>query len=97
MFYEHPMGDWYTDRFGAPFLGLHRADLQQVLLDAFRAGGGEVRLGRRCVTIDETPDGVDVTFADGTSAHADVVVGADGSARPSGSTSPGPTRPCSPA
>ncbi|WP_327009392.1 FAD-dependent monooxygenase [Dactylosporangium sp. NBC_01737] len=78
LFYEHPMGDWYTDRFGAPFLGLHRADLQQVLLDAFRAGGGEVRLGRRCVAIDELPDGVDVTFADGTSTRADVLIGADG-------------------
>ncbi len=78
MFYEHPMGDWYTGRFGAPFFGFHRADLQQVLLDAYRAGGGEVRLGKRCVTIDEMPDGVDVTFADGSSVHADVVVGADG-------------------
>ncbi|MET7418458.1 FAD-dependent monooxygenase [Dactylosporangium sp. NPDC005555] len=78
MFYEHPMGDWYTGRFGAPFLGLHRADLHQVLLDAFRAGGGQVHLGKRCVTIDETPDEVGLTFADGTSVHADVVIGADG-------------------
>ncbi|MEV0567217.1 FAD-dependent monooxygenase [Dactylosporangium sp. NPDC050588] len=78
IFYEHPMGDWYTARFGAPFLGLHRADLQQVLLDAFRAAGGEVHLGKRCATIAETPDDVTIAFADGTTTTADVVIGADG-------------------
>jgi salicylate hydroxylase len=78
LFYEHPMGDWYTGRFGAPFFGFHRADLQQLLLDAYRAGGGVVHLGKRCVTIDEMPDTVDVSFADGSSVNADVVIGADG-------------------
>ncbi|MBL7258120.1 FAD-dependent monooxygenase [Paractinoplanes lichenicola] len=75
IFYEHPMGDWYEGRFGGPFLGIHRADFHQVLLSAY---GGTPLLGRRCVAVRESADGVELTFADGTTAHADIVVGADG-------------------
>ena len=32
--YEHPMGDWYDEQFGGPFLGIHRADFHRLLLDA---------------------------------------------------------------
>ncbi|GAA2626535.1 FAD-dependent monooxygenase [Dactylosporangium fulvum] len=75
IFHEHPMGDWYTDRFGAPFLGLHRADLHEVLLDSF---DGTPVLNHRCAAVRESPDGVEVEFADGTKTEADVVIGADG-------------------
>ncbi|GAA0732971.1 FAD-dependent monooxygenase [Dactylosporangium roseum] len=75
MFHEHPMGGWYSDRFGAPFLGLHRADLHEVLLDGF---DGTPVLGHRCAAVRESPDGVEVDFADGTKTEADVVIGADG-------------------
>ena len=75
IFYEHPMGDWYDERFGGPFLGVHRGDMHQVLLSAF---DGEPQLGRRAAAVHEDPDGVEIEFADGTRTHADVVVGADG-------------------
>jgi salicylate hydroxylase len=75
IFYEHPMGDWYDERFGGPFLGIHRADFHQVLLARF---DGEPQLGRRCVALHESPEGVELRFADGTTAEADLVVGADG-------------------
>jgi salicylate hydroxylase len=75
IFYEHPMGDWYRDRFGTPFLGVHRADFHQVLLDRFDRAP---RLGHRCVAVREFPDGVELEFADGTTDRADIVVGADG-------------------
>jgi salicylate hydroxylase len=75
IFYEHPMGDWYDQRFGGPFLGAHRADLHQVLLAAF---DGTPQLGRRCAAVHEDPDGVELEFADGTKTRADLVVGADG-------------------
>jgi salicylate hydroxylase len=75
IFYEHPMGDWYEERFGGPFLGIHRADFHQVLLAAF---DGEPRLGLRCVALDESAGGVELRFADGSTTEADLVVGADG-------------------
>ncbi|GAA2364292.1 FAD-dependent monooxygenase [Dactylosporangium salmoneum] len=75
IFYEHPMGDWYDEKMGGPFLGAHRADLHQVLLAGF---DGEPHLGKRCAAVNEAPDGVELEFADGTKAQADIVVGADG-------------------
>jgi salicylate hydroxylase len=75
IFYQHPMGDWYDEQFGGPFLGIHRADFHQLLLAAF---DGEPQLGRRCVAVHESPDGAELRFADGTTAGADLVVGADG-------------------
>ena len=73
--YQHPMGDWYSSTFGAPFLGVHRADLQQVLLDRSPAAP---RLNHRCVELRESADGVELVFADGTRMDADLVIGADG-------------------
>jgi salicylate hydroxylase len=73
--YEHPLGDWYDEQFGGPFLGIHRADFHRLLLDAF---DGSPRLGRRCVEVRVSAGGVELAFADGSTASADVVVGADG-------------------
>ncbi|WP_436520996.1 FAD-dependent monooxygenase [Actinoplanes sp. HUAS TT8] len=75
IFYQHPMGSWYEQRFGGPFLGIHRADFHQILLSAY---GDKPHLGHRCVALRESPDGVDLEFANGSTTHADVVVGADG-------------------
>ena len=60
--------------YGAPYYTLHRADLHGGL----RGLAGAVLTGRRCVGVVEHPDRVDLRFADGTSASADLVVGADG-------------------
>jgi salicylate hydroxylase len=74
----HPVrkDGWYRDRFGAPYFGVHRADLQRVLGDAL--GAGPLHLGARLTGIEERSGDVELTFADGRTAHADVVVGADG-------------------
>jgi salicylate hydroxylase len=75
IFHQHAMGDWYTGTYGAPFLGVHRADLHQVLLEHSET---EPEVNHRCVELRESSTGVDLTFADGTKARADAVVGADG-------------------
>jgi salicylate hydroxylase len=54
----------------------HRADLLDVLLAAVPDPGP--RLGARCVTVRRRPDEVELSFADGSTATADVVIGADG-------------------
>ncbi|MTE23888.1 FAD-dependent urate hydroxylase HpxO [Microbacterium sp. ZXX196] len=53
-----------------------RAELQQLLMDRF--GMDRIRLGMTMVGIDQDDDGATVTFADGTTATADVVIAADG-------------------
>lgn len=71
-----PLGDECADRFGAGYHTLHRADLHRGLLGLLP--GGVVRLGRRCTGVEENAEGVRLRFAGGTTAVADLVVGADG-------------------
>src|SRR6476661_4765397 len=75
---DYPMGrdGAYEATFGAPWYGAHRVPLLEVLAD--RLGGEGLNLGRRCVAVEEGQGGAEVHFADGASASADVVVGADG-------------------
>ena len=74
----HPMslGNQYQTRFGAPYLGIHRADLQKVMGGA--VGKSAIALNHRLIDIAEQHDGVELRFADREPVHADVVVGADG-------------------
>ncbi|NJP66955.1 FAD-dependent monooxygenase, partial [Streptomyces spiramenti] len=61
---------------GAPSVLIHRADLLRALLDA--AGDVPVTLGAQVSDFTAHPDGVEVRFADGTTAEGDALVGADG-------------------
>jgi 2-polyprenyl-6-methoxyphenol hydroxylase-like FAD-dependent oxidoreductase len=71
-----PLGPAVEQAYGAPYLHVHRADLVRVLTAALPAG--TVQVGRRCVGVAQRGGGAEVGFADGSSAGADVVVGADG-------------------
>ncbi|MFI6433501.1 FAD-dependent oxidoreductase [Rhodococcus oryzae] len=57
-----------------------RGDLNQVLLDAIGAAGGELdyRYDEWVKDLRQQPSGVEVTFASGAGARFDLVVGADG-------------------
>ena len=70
---ELPMPE---DRYGAPFLCMHRAGLHAALASVVPAS--IVHLNKKLVGIDQDGGTVRLAFADGTSATADAVVGADG-------------------
>jgi salicylate hydroxylase len=74
----HPVreGDTYLKRVGAPWLGIHRAEYQRILGTAYGSAG--LNLEHRLVDLVPEPDAVTLTFANGGSARADLVVGADG-------------------
>ncbi|MBA8825002.1 salicylate hydroxylase [Saccharopolyspora lacisalsi] len=72
----HAVGTRYEELFGAPYYGVHRADLQSLLVAA--CGHERVHLGRRLTDVNASADGVELTFSDGHVTRADVVVGADG-------------------
>ena len=57
-------------------VGIHRADLLSLLVEQLPPG--TVRTGHRCTGIRQDADQAVVTFANGATATADVVVGADG-------------------
>src|SRR5947207_2559980 len=61
---------------GAPYLCMHRADLHGALASALPAG--IVHLGKQLVGLDQARSQVTLTFADGSRASADAVIGADG-------------------
>lgn len=69
-------GESAEEKFGAPYLLAHRGDLHAALASVVPTG--LVKLGHKLVGLDETNDGVRLSFADGSSAVADAVVGADG-------------------
>jgi 2-polyprenyl-6-methoxyphenol hydroxylase-like FAD-dependent oxidoreductase len=60
----------------APYLCMHRADLHAALLSALPAE--VVHLDKKLVGLDPVGARVVLTFADGSRAHADAVIGADG-------------------
>jgi len=66
----------YQKRFGAPFHGVHRADLQRILSDAL--GGVGLHLGHRLTNLVDHGDTIGLEFANGRFAQADLVIGADG-------------------
>jgi 2-polyprenyl-6-methoxyphenol hydroxylase-like FAD-dependent oxidoreductase len=55
-----------------------RADLFRALADRAGAGGVPIAYGKRLITAHETADGVTAVFSDGTTASADILIGADG-------------------
>jgi 2-polyprenyl-6-methoxyphenol hydroxylase-like FAD-dependent oxidoreductase len=64
------------ERAGAPVVGIHRATLQDLLLDAL--GRDAVQLARDCTGYQSKGAGVRIHFADGSQTECDALVGADG-------------------
>jgi salicylate hydroxylase len=64
------------EKYGAPYMTAHRADIHTMLRQAF--GDGPLHLGANCIGAD-TVNGIAVArFGDGSTAEADAVIGADG-------------------
>jgi salicylate hydroxylase len=72
------LGEAFEQRYGAPYLTVHRADLQAALLAEAREAGARLRTGCRIDTIAPQEEGVSVVLADTTEVHGDALVAADG-------------------
>ncbi len=64
------------ERYGAPYLQLHRADLLNALIDAF--GVENCAMEHSLESIASRDDGVMLSFANGATIEADAVIAADG-------------------
>ena len=70
-----PLGERAVERWGTPYLQVHRGDLQHVLLEAVRTrGAGEIRLGAGVERVERGG----VALRGGEHVEADLVVGCDG-------------------
>lgn len=65
-----------SEELGAPCYGIHRADLQQVLLAEI--GDTPVHLDAEATEFEPDGDGIKVHFRDGGHARGDILIGADG-------------------
>jgi salicylate hydroxylase/6-hydroxynicotinate 3-monooxygenase len=85
--YSHLNREWDTgkilrelpmpeDLFGAPYLCMHRADLHDALADA--VSPEIVHFNKKLVALTQKDNQVTLSFADGSRAQADAVIGADG-------------------
>ncbi|MBY8975237.1 FAD-dependent monooxygenase [Rhodobacteraceae bacterium NNCM2] len=72
-----PLGAAAEERWGAPYLHLHRADLLDILLRGAVEAGVELRTGHEATGFTLPPSN-GATFADGTTEEADLVVVASG-------------------
>ena len=64
---------------GAPYTQLHRADFHEILADCAQSfKPGVVTLNKRALGFSEDENGVELHFADGTSARGDMLIGSDG-------------------
>jgi salicylate hydroxylase len=70
------MGAAWEERFGAPYLTVHRGDLHRML--ASLLPGRRVHTGRELTGFEEGAKGVTLRFADGSVTRASALVGADG-------------------
>jgi salicylate hydroxylase len=73
------LGQAAVQRYGAPYLTLHRADLHALLLAALaQASTSTVRTGTAIASFKQEVGGVSVKLAGGETIEGDVLVGADG-------------------
>jgi 2-polyprenyl-6-methoxyphenol hydroxylase-like FAD-dependent oxidoreductase len=73
---ELKLGREVEERYGAPYLFLHRADLHAAIGSV--VAPGIVHLSSKLTGLEQHPDAVELTFADGSTVRADCVIGADG-------------------
>lgn len=71
-----PLGESAQARWGAPYMTVHRGTLHELLISAIPSGS--LRLGKQLVRAEEVDAEVKLTFTDGTTEFADIVIGADG-------------------
>lgn len=76
LLWSHPIGEWYRQEVGAPFLTLHRATLQRLLAAAVPPEC--VWLDHRLVSLSDEPTGVRLHFENGDDVVASVVAAVDG-------------------
>jgi 6-hydroxynicotinate 3-monooxygenase len=71
-----PLGDYAVSHYGASYLTVHRGDFHKLMTDSIAPG--VLEYDKKLTDVTDRGDVVHLTFADGTTAEADIVIGADG-------------------
>jgi salicylate hydroxylase len=73
-----PLGGQCLRRYGAEYLHIHRADLQQVLYQSARDCGVNITLNAQVSAYQQSAGGVQLSLANGEKIQGDVLLAADG-------------------
>lgn len=77
--FSAPLGDWAVQRWGAPYVHIHRADLIDILARALAQNAPRaVRLGIGAARYAQSHASVGLTLDNGETIECDVIIGADG-------------------
>ncbi|MBC3950287.1 FAD-dependent monooxygenase [Pseudomonas folii] len=71
-----PLGEFARKEYGAAYITVHRGDLHALQMSSIAPGS--VHFSKCLSTLEETANGVRLSFTDGSTAEADIVIGADG-------------------
>jgi salicylate hydroxylase len=72
------LGRWFQERYGAPYLTIHRADLQRLLLGAARHAGVNLELKARASAVRPSGAVVKLTVNEDREVQGDALIAADG-------------------
>jgi salicylate hydroxylase len=73
-----PLGEAFAQRYGAPYVTLHRGDLHTLLADAANAAGAQVQTGSEVADIEDAASHVSVRLRSGAQHRAAMLIAADG-------------------
>ncbi|CAM3508447.1 MAG: FAD-dependent monooxygenase [Halomonas sp.] len=71
-----PLGEFALENYGAAYITVHRGDLHELMVSTLDQDN--LHFDKRLVDVDDSGDKVVMTFADGSTEEADLVIGADG-------------------
>ena len=74
--FDYPMRDAFEAEFGACYMLIHRGDFHTILSETVQPG--TIEFGKRLVDVTQRGAVVSLGFDDGSSADADILIGADG-------------------
>jgi 6-hydroxynicotinate 3-monooxygenase len=76
LIFSLPLAGVAEATYGAPYVTIRRGDLHAGLISTLTEGS--VHFGKRLLSLDQSGSAVNLAFDDGSSAQADIVIGADG-------------------
>jgi salicylate hydroxylase len=77
-YFTVPLGDIATQKYGAEYLHIHRADLHKVLFEGCKDLNVSIKLGQSIQNYQHNDQNLSIQFESGETLEADVLIGADG-------------------
>ncbi|MBV1907069.1 MAG: FAD-dependent monooxygenase [Pseudomonadales bacterium] len=73
-----PLGQTSLDRYGSPYLHIHRSNLHDILRQRAQSAGVHFRFAHRLVDLSQQDDHVSLAFANGKLYQHELIIGCDG-------------------